>query len=270
MDNKGFTRGFQGFGNALRFMLRNRMAWMFLVPMFLWALFAVGLFKVGDGLTDTVQAWGAGHLGLSVPTTDRAGLAGAWDDVKAFLNGAREVILWIVLKLAVFWLVGLVGKYVVLVLLSPLLSYASERAEELITGTSTPFSLVRWLKEVMRGILMALRNGAVELGFNVVVWTATLFMPLLAPISAIILWLVSCWFYGFSMFDYVHERRGWGLRTSLRTAREKRGMVLANGIFFNLLMKIPFVGMITAPLLGAVGAVIAFNRGERTLPAGHP
>ncbi len=195
--------------------------------------------------------------GWIFPTPGRDGWPGLWDYLKAVVNGARDVLVWVVLKLATFWLVGLLGKYVVLVLLSPLMAYASERTEELLSGTGTPFQLGRWLREMWRGVVMALRNGAVEIGMTLLAWSATLFLPVLAPVTALLLWGVSCWFYGFSMFDYIHERQGLGLGASVRAARRRRGLILANGMLFNLLMKVPVLGMMTAPLLGAVGAVLA-------------
>lgn len=252
-----FSRGFSGFFQAFGFMLRNRMGWMFAAPVVLWILFALGLFQAGSAIAGTVEGWAAHYLELPVPATDRAGWPGLWDDLKAFLNGARDVLVWIALKLAIFTLVALVGKYVVLILLSPLMAYASERTEELLTGAGTPFNVARWLKEVGRGILMALRNGTLETVINVVAWVLTLFVPLLAPITAIFLWLVSSWFYGFSMFDYIHERQGLGIGASVRSARGRQGMVLANGMAFSLLMKVPLLGLVTAPLLGSVGAVLA-------------
>jgi CysZ protein len=253
----GMARGLDGFLRAPGFMLRHRMGWMFLAPVLLWLIFAFGLFQLGDKAAALLQDWAGQHLQLSVPGTDRAGWAGFWDDAKAWFNGARSVVLRVVVKLAILWLFALVGKYVVLVLLSPLMAYASERAEELITGQGVPFHMGRWAKEVLRGVVMALRNGAVELGINLLAWVATLFLPLLAPLTAILLWAVSCWFYGFSMFDYIHERRRLGIGASIRAARERRGMVLANGVLFNLLMKVPLLGMVAAPLMGAVGAVLA-------------
>ena len=247
---EGFSRGISGFTGAAGFMLRHRMGWMFLVPVILWLLFAFGLYQAGSALAGSLQTWGAAHLGLQVPAVDRQGLPGFWDDAKAFLNGARNVVL---------------------ILLSPLLSYASERTEEILTGNAMGFSAVRWAKEMLRGMLMAMRNGGVELGINVLVWAITLFLPVLAPLSALFLWLVSCWFYGFSMFDYIHERRRLGLRASVRAARERRGMVLANGMLFNLLMKVPLLGMVAAPLLAAVGAVLADTpKAAATMPAPRP
>lgn len=258
------TYGLNGFGRAPRFALRNGMGWMFLMPLLLWALFAFGLFQAGAWAVDVAQAWAEKHMGLQVQAGSREGWAGMWDNVKAFANGARDVLVLIILKVAIFWLLGLVGKYVVLILLSPLLAYASERTEELLTGKRTPFHLGRWMREVLRGIIMAFRNGAVETLINIAAWGATLFLPILGPFTAILLWTLSCWFYGFSMFDYIHERHGLGLRASLRTARQRPGMVLANGMLFNLLMKIPVLGLMTAPLMGSIGAVLA-SHASRTI-----
>ncbi len=253
----GFLRGLEGFSRAPAFMLHHRMGWMFIAPILLWALFAFGLFQTGNWLVDATQTWIEKHLGLDVPTTGRNGWPGFQDDLKAVVNGARNVLVWVVLKLAIFWLVGLLGKYVVLILLSPLLAYASERTEELLTDCSAPFQLGRWLREMIRGMLMAIRNGTLEIGITALAWAATLFLPLLAPVTALLLWLVSCWFYGFSMFDYIHERQALGLNASVRAASRQRAPVMANGMLFNLLMKVPVLGIITAPLLGAVGAVLA-------------
>ncbi len=233
------------------------MWWTFLVPLLLWLVFASSILLLGHGLMEQVSAWAAGHLSLDVPTADRHGWAGAWDDVKAFLNGAREVILLIVLDLALFFLFLLMGKYLVLIVLSPLLAYVSERTEEIITGRSFPFQWRAFLKGVVRGVLMAMRNGALELTINLVLWVASLLIAPLAPVAAVFLWLLCCWFYGFSMFDYIHERRRYGIRESVRTARAHRGMVMANGALFSLLMMIPMVGFVLAPILASIGAVLA-------------
>jgi CysZ protein len=152
----------------------------------------------------------------------------------------------------------------VLIVLSPLLAYASERTEEVLTGSSHPFRPGRFLKDTLRGIAMALRNGLLELGINIAVWLATLFLPLAAVIAVPLLWIVSAWFYGFSMFDYLFERRRLGIGASARTARSRAGLVLGNGIAFSLLMKVPFVGIVFAPLMAAIGAVLAWHEQEGT------
>ncbi|MFN8409687.1 MAG: EI24 domain-containing protein [Flavobacteriales bacterium] len=273
---KDLSTGLRGFSRAFGFALRNGMWWLFLVPVLLWLLFAGGIVWASTGVVDLVSGW-LSTWDIAMPVDDREGLVGLWDDVKSFFSSAREVIVLVVVKLALWFLFGLVGKYIVLILLSPLLAYASERTEEILTGRIYPFRAGQFLKDVGRGILMALRNGGLELLINVLLWSITLFVAILAPVTVVLLWLVSSWFYGFSMFDYVYERHRLGIRASARAAWERPGMVLANGMLFNLLMNPPFLHWILGPLLSvfcfsaipvaaSIGAVLAWHEAETRGP----
>ena len=103
---------------------------------------------------------------------------------------------------------------------------------------------------------MALRNGLVEVVLSIAIWVATLLLPILAPISMVALFLVSAYFYGFSMFDYVYERRRLHIGETVRAVNDRLGAVLANGACFSLLMKVPLLGVMLAPGMASVGAVM--------------
>lgn len=270
---KDLGLGFNGYMRALGFAFRNGMWWMFLVPITIGLLFASGIVWLSSEAVDWSGAFLAEKLEIPISSEHHDGLAGVWDDVKGFFNSARVVIVAFVVKTALWFLFGLVSKYVVLIVLSPLLAYASERTEEILTGRSYPFNFGLFIKDVGRGILMALRNGFVETAINVGVWVLTFFVPILAPLSIIFLWFVSSWFYGFSMFDYVYERQRMGIRASAAAARSRRGMVLANGMVFSIFMDPPVigwlwkpfavvVGMTFGPLMGSIGAVLAWHEAE--------
>ncbi len=248
-----FGHGINGFMRALGFALRNGMGWMFLIPALLWVLLAFGMYTLLQGPVQLLSDWVGGHLAIPMAADEQ----GAWRDIKAFFNGARELLVAIVLKLAVAYLLFVANKYIVLVLLSPLLAYASERTEEILTGRSWPFSWGRLLKDALRGALVAMRNGLLELSISIGVWAITLLVPLFAPLSIVILFLVSAYFYGFSMFDYLFERRRLRIGESVRAVNDRLGAVMANGALFSLLMKLPLLGLMFAPVMAAVGAVLA-------------
>lgn len=266
-----FTRnlgnGFSGFFSAFRFCFRHGMWWMFLVPGVLWVGLFFGLFHATEALTAAASVQVAEWLELPVAQTTADDW---WEGVKAAINGAREVVVRWILRIAIAYLLFVANKYIVLVVLSPLLAYASERAEEILTGRVFPFSWRQLMKDAVRGALLAMRNGVLELSFSVVLWLLTLFLPFISPISFVLLFLVSAYFYGFSMFDYVFERHRLGIRASARAARENRGMVLANGALFWLLMLIPFVGVVVAPILACTGAALAWHEASgKNRPALH-
>lgn len=244
--------GFSGFFRAFGFAMNNRMGWFFLVPVVLWAALAFGLLAALKGPVDRSVDRLGDRFGVPV---EAAG-TDAWSSAKAILLGAPGMFIGLVLKLAMAYLLYVLTKYIVLVLLSPLLAHASERTEELITGHALPFSWGRLVRDALRGALIAARNGVMELSFSICIWLLTLFVPVLAPVSFILLFIVSAYFYGFGMFDYVFERRYRLVGERVNAVNDRIGAVLANGALFSLLMKVPLLGVMFAPVLAAIGAVL--------------
>lgn len=260
---EGIARGVHGFFAAFGFMRRHGMGWLFAVPLVLQLLLVFGLYALLQGPADRLGLWLADRLMLPVDPMADEGWRGTWSTVKRLVNDARALFTFIALKIAIAYLLFTLNKYVVLVLLSPLMAYASEHAEEVITGRGFPFSLARLLRDALRGSLLALRNAIIELLLHAGIWLVTLLLPFMVPISVVVLFLVSAYFYGFSMFDYVHERHGHGIGASTRAMHRELGAVVANGACFSLLMKVPLLGLLLAPGMGAVGAVLAMHGAGR-------
>lgn len=261
------AHGAGAFFRAFGLLLRHRMAWLFVVPALLWVLLAFGLFSFSAWLVALLGEWWTGFLGVAQPPVEAAGWSGLIADVKSFFSGTAAVVALVVIKIALFLLLSLVNKYVVLILLSPVLAYASELAEEKLTGRTFPFSATQLLKDTGRGVLIAVRNGVLELTITLVVWSLTIFLPVLVPFSAVVLFMVSAYFYGFSMFDYAFERRRMRVGESVRAVNANLGMVLAIGALFSLLGKLWVVGLVCVPLMAAVGATLALVEKEQGTPA---
>ncbi len=257
---RDFRLGLSGFFRAFRFALGNGMGWMFLVPVLLWAVLTFALVAVLRGPVDDLSLWLASRLEIPVEATSTSW----WTEVKAFVNGAREVVLGFILKLAVAYLLFILNKYIVLILLSPLMAYASERTEELLTDRTFPFSWRQLMKDALRGALIAARNGFLELSITVALWVITFFVPILAPVTFVVLFLVSAYFYGFSMFDYVFERKRMRIGESVKAVNDRKGAVMANGSLFGLLMNVPLLGVMFAPVMAAIGAAITNVEMERS------
>ena len=256
----GPFRAFTSFFAALPFAFRHGLAWMFAVPIVLFVLISWGFFIVLHGPVDHLGALAADWLEISVEEAN----AGFWNDLKNVLNATREFVVAFVLRLAIAYLLFLVNKYIVLILLSPLLAYASERTEEIVTGRTFPFSWRQLLLDAIRGSLVALRNGVLELVVSLMLWALGLLVPILAPFTLVLLFLVSAYFYGFSMFDYMLERRRLRVSESVRAVNQRLGAVVTNGALFSLVMKVPLLGLLFGPVMAAIGAVLAEHGTTRT------
>lgn len=255
---RDLKHGLNGYLAAFGFAMRNGLGWVFLAPVLLWMLLFFGVFALLQGPANELSAWLAALLQIPMSADDSSW----WSNAKAFLSGAWELLTLIVLKAAIAYVLYKVNKYLVLILLSPLLAYISERTEEILTGKQFPFSWGQLLKDALRGSLIAFRNGFIELVASIGIWALTLMFPPFAPLAFVLLFVTSAYFYGFSMFDYVFERRRMRIGESVRAVNDRMGAVIANGMLFSLLMKIPLLGVMLGPPMGAIGASIAALKGE--------
>ena len=148
----------------------------------------------------------------------------------------------------------------VLILLSPLLAYLSERTEAIIVGREYKFRLGQFIKDIIRGVIIASRNFFIELFFVIVLFFLGL-VPFLNLAAPIILFAISAYYYGFSFMDYCNERRRGSLKEGIRFIRKNKFIAIGNGAIFSIFLLIPYIGVVIASfvsVLSVVAATIAY------------
>lgn len=249
---QGFRLGLKSYSEALSFIKIHKLGWFFLFPVLLnIALFLIGFYSVGN-LGDDLLVHLNGWLAI-----DSWNFWGA-----SFLAGAIKWLVWIVLRLMFFILFAYVGGYIIMILLSPVYAYLSEKTEGIILGKDWPFNLKQFLSDMIRGIGLAVRNLIVELLFTLLLVVFS-FIPLVGWLSSIALVLLSAYFYGFSFMDYTFERHRFNVSQSVQYMRSNKGLAVGNGLVFSLVLLIPFVGVTLAgffSIVSLVGATIAANK----------
>ena len=147
--------------------------------------------------------------------------------------------------------------------MSPLMASLSEKTDQIINGTHYAFNMRQFIKDVFRGIGIALRNMFIEFSFIllsfILVW-----IPVIGWITPVFLYILSCYFYGFSMIDYTSERRKLKLSESIKYIRKNKGLAIGNGFIFSLLFAVPFAGGMVSAILAPVAATIAVFETEKT------
>lgn len=143
-------------------------------------------------------------------------------------------------------------KYIIFILMSPLLSWVSARMEKKILGQVRQ-SKLNLLQEFIRGLRLALRNIIRELLLVLIFIIMGVALPFLSWLIPISVFLVQAYYAGFGNMDYSLERYG-DVRQSINFVRDQKGFAIGNGAVFLLILSIPVIGMLLAPFLGAVSA----------------
>ena len=221
----GFFTGIQLYGKAFGILFSRKFWWFLLFPVIILLLLFIGgnilISLAGDSLYGLIEAkltaWVGGISWLQWVTT------------------TTSVLIKIVLRILYFFLFVAFGGYIVLVVMSPVYSWLSERTEAHLTGREFPFSFRQFAWEIFRGILIA-------------------------PFA---IFFTSAYFYGFAFIDYAIERKRFNVRQSVRYVNKNIGLVTGIGTVFALALMIPALSLAACcfvSLLSVIAGTIAVER----------
>ncbi|WP_430815019.1 EI24 domain-containing protein [Carboxylicivirga sp. RSCT41] len=243
---QGFQLGLKSYSRATSFMFRNKLGWYFIFPVLFNILLFIGGFwsvtTLSDGVITSINEW------MNIEAWDFWGSGFVISLIKGFI--------WIVLRLLFFIIYAYIGGYIILIMLSPVFAFLSEKTEEIISGTTIPFNFQQFMRDILRGVLLAMRNLSVELFFTVLLFLLS-FIPVVGYLTPVALFLVSAYFYGFSFLDYTFERRRFKIDVSIRFMRRNKGLAIGNGFVFSLVLLIPYIGVMLAGFISIVSVVAA-------------
>jgi CysZ protein len=153
-------------------------------------------------------------------------------------------------------------KFIFLILASPVFAYLSERTESILEGKDFPFSFSQFLKDIIRGIRIALRN---LLWQSVYLLTILIFsiIPVIGWVAPLVALLTECYYFGFSMLDYSSERNKLSTTQSIAFIGKHKGLAIGNGLVFYFMHIIPIVGWLLAPSYAVVAATLSLHKARQ-------
>jgi CysZ protein len=259
---QAFINGFLAFFQGIKFSFKHFRIW-YLVPICLWLLFAGFLIvKLGRLLIPYFLELIESSTGLKLSNES------ATDSFEKFLKIGISWGVILIVKILIWYAISRCMKYFVLIVLAPLYAYISEKTEEIFTGKSYPFNLIRFMNDVFRGIRITIRNMIIETVIIILGGILSFFIPFISPLLILALFLVNCYFMAFNFFDYIAERKRMNISKSIQYMRSNKNTLLGFGFAYNLVALIPFVNWIIAPISAASGAVIADKELPENLSSG--
>lgn len=252
-----FALGARSYWAALKFIFKHRLFTYLIIPLLLAILLFIGVKEItlffSEPIADTILGW----FGYS-PTPEADQLAWYERLWYSITGGAAWALRWGI-RLLIYSVWTVFGKYLLIVILSPVLAMLSEKTEKIITDNEYPFQLHMLLTDIWRGIRIAARNMFIEYAIVIPCYLLAILLFPVSPLFRMIAWTVSSYFYGFSMMDYVNERRRLTVKESAQFVWKHKGLTAGIGMMYNVLSWIPIIGMMFAPVLSAVAAVLSIH-----------
>lgn len=242
----GFIKLFEG----VLFSFKYFKIW-FLVPLILWVFFFfIFSFELSKLISKQLLNW---ILSISNDLSPADSKLSAFTE--SIVLGAEWGIT-LLIKILIWYIIGRSVKYIILILLSPLFAYLSEKTEFILLNKAYSFNLRQFIRDILRSISLTFRNILFE---SVIIGLGSMtliFIPVLSPLILMLLFIVNSYFMGFSYFDYIAERKKINYSTTLRYMRKNKLTLIGFGFAYNLISFIPLADWLIAPIGAASGAVL--------------
>jgi len=216
-----FGLGMRSYWKALKFIKEHKLYWYLPIPAMLMLL----IYYVGTQFATWQSSW-------------------SLEEGCMACRNMNETI-WFLLKMLLTISIGLIlmkfAKYIVVVILSPLLSILSQIVEKKLTNNKYPFNLQQTLHDVKRGLRIAMRNVMWEYVFFLIIMLISALGWEEAHKSPIfyLTFAIGFFYYGFSFLDYINERRRLDIDQSIFFIRKHRGLAVAIGSIYSILILVP-------------------------------
>lgn len=241
----------QSYIKAHQFIRKHRLWKWILIPGFIYAvLFVVSMYFFGKSATHLIEL-------VSIETGLKAWVDKMQSSLLGFFFALGGIMLWLILILLYFSLF----KYLWLIVGSPVFGYLSEKTATIMEGKDYPFSLPRLLKDMARGIKLALRNVLWQTVYTVTLLIIS-FIPVVGWVTPLVVLLIECYYYGFSMLDYSCERQQLSPGQSIEFIGKHKGLAIGNGLVFYLMHGLIGIGWVLAPAYAVVAATLSLYQSK--------
>ncbi|CAN5123361.1 hypothetical protein BH09BAC2_BH09BAC2_18460 [soil metagenome] len=239
----------QSYYRAHNLIVKNKLWKWILIPGIIYcALFLAGMYFFWHSSADALDYFFSA-TGL------KGWLQRQQDSWLRFLFIFGQLILHLILMLFYFSLF----KFLFLIIGSPVFAYLSEKTDFLIQGKpAAPFKISQYLKDIIRGISIALRNSLWQSVYLLTIVIISLF-PVIGWATPVLALFVECYYLGFSMLDYSSERQDLSALKSIDYIGHHKGLAMGNGMIFYMMHGVPVLGWILAPGYAVIAATLSLH-----------
>ena len=252
---KDIVTAIQAYGQAHQFIRRHNLwKWIIIPGIIYMLLFCISMYFFGKSATSVIDF-------LLIKTHLNEWVICMRSRILGFFFTLAGMMLWVILMLFYFSLF----KYLWLIIGSPIFAFLSEKTEAIIEGKDFPFSFKQLLKDIARGIGIAVRNTLWQTVYTVSILLLSI-IPLVGWVTPVFAVLIECYYYGFSMLDYSCERNKLSVAESINFIGARKGLAIGNGILFYLMHLVPVLGWILAPAYAVIAATLSLHSLKKKEP----
>lgn len=174
-----------------------------------------------------------------------------------------EGLIIVTIRALVFFFYLKIYRYLILILLAPVFTSISLKVQTIATGKIRKPTAKMYLLDCGRGIQIGLRNFLLEVVLSTLIMAAAFITAWMIPLAPLMILILESYFTGYALTDYRNEHFGLSERKSRRLMHNYPGLIIGNGLFFNIMLLIPILGTLFAPAFALIASGLAMDYLEK-------
>jgi CysZ protein len=174
-----------------------------------------------------------------------------------------EGLLMVIIRAMVFFLYLKIYRYLIIILLAPIFASISSKVQIIATGHSRKACTRTYLMDCSRGIQIGIRNFFIEAVLSAVIIVVSFIISWIIPLAPLLILIIESYFVGYSFTDYRNEHFGLSKKESRKLMNNYPGLVIGSGLFFNIFLLIPIIGVLLAPAFALIASGLAIDHLEK-------
>ncbi len=172
-------------------------------------------------------------------------------------------VMMVIVRATIFFLYLKIYRYIILISMAPLFASISNKVQVIATGHKRKSCTRMYLMDCTRGMQIALRNFLIEALLSTIIIVVSFIIAWIIPLAPILILILESWYVGYSFADYRNEHFDMSKKESRKLMWTYPGLVLGNGLFFNILLLIPIIGVLFAPVFALIASGLSINHLEK-------
>jgi len=172
-------------------------------------------------------------------------------------------LMMVIIRATVFFLYLKIYRYIILISMAPIFASISSKVQIISTGHKRKSCTRMYLMDCTRGMQIAFRNFLIEAILSSFIILIAFVIAWIIPLAPLMILVLESWYVGYSFADYRNEHFEMSKKESRKLIWEYPGLVLGNGLCFNILLLIPIIGVLTAPVFGLIASGLSINHLEK-------
>lgn len=180
-------------------------------------------------------------------------------EVQTLIRG----VIMVSVRAYIFFIFLKIYRYLIMIFLVPVFCSISEKIQSIECEDKPPLNTRKYLSNCTKSSLLTLACFLLEAILSTLIVILGFVIAWIIPLVPLFILGIESFFVGLLFANYRNQQFQFGKGERRYVINHYPGLIIGNGLFFNILILIPIIGVLLAPTMAMVSSSLSINHLEK-------